>query len=590
MRAGFLMITLLMLKVTFGQGNHTLQVVAPDKPESFFTKQFSYPKRVKDSAQAKTEARNLFNKLRSSGYPGASVDSMKGDTLHTYIYMYVGEKFANIVLKNGNVDERLIGDAGVKQYLLTGKPVQVEVAEMVKEKLLEQCENTGYPFAVVKLDSFKQTGNFFSASIFLTKNELIRYDTLRILGKTKTKRAFLKNYLNLKPGKPYNEASVKLINQRLANLQFLEPVQKRTVEFINGKSKVLLFLKDKKASQFDAILGLLPGSSGQKVLITGDVNLNLLSPFGMGEDFALQWQKLQPKTQTLDVKVSYPYLLGLPLGINVAFDLFKHDTSYVDINGDYGLQYQLSGSNYIRASLQQKITVITDVDTAYIIQNRTLPPNIDLSSNDFALEFHLENLDYKINPVKGYTLTIDAAAGQRVIKKNPNILQLYDEVSGQYFSYLYDTIKLKTIELKLGLTVEKYWKLAAKHTIKTSFDGKYFYAPTVFQNEMYRLGGISSLRGFDDQSIYTPYYTMGNIEYRYLLSKNSFFGAFFNAALVQNAPDRKGRFDYPFGFGVTAALETKAGVFAITYAMGRQLGNKINFNSAKIHFGYINYF
>jgi outer membrane protein assembly factor BamA len=488
------------------------------------------------------------------------------------------------------VDERLIGDAGIKPYLLSGKPVKVEAAEMVKEKLLQQCENTGYPFAAVKLDSFKQDAGFFTASIFLDKNELIRYDTLHILGKTKTKRAFLKNYLNIKVGKPYNESTVKLINQRLGNLQFLEPVQKRTVEFINGKSKVILFLKDKKASQFDAIVGLLPGSSGQKVLITGDVNLNLLSPFGMGENFALQWQKLQPKTQTLDVKVTYPYLLGLPLGVNVKFDLFKRDTTYVDINGDYGVQYQLSGSNYIRASLQQKVTIITNVDTAYIIQNRALPPNIDLSSNDFALEFYIEKLDYKINPVSGYSLTVDGALGERVIKKNPNILQLFDEVSGQYFSYLYDTIRLKTIEFKAGLAVEKYWKLAPRHTIKTNFDGKYFYSPVIFQNEMYRLGGIHSLRGFDDQSIYTPYYAMGNFEYRYLLSKNSYFGAFFNAALVQNGPDRKGPFDYPFGFGVSAAVETKAGVFGITYAMGRQLGNKISFDSAKIHFGYVNYF
>ena len=179
--------------------------------------------------------------------------------------------------------------------------------------------------------------------------------------------------------------------------------------------------------------------------------------------------------------------------------------------------------------------------------------------------------------------------GIRNIRENSGITGLYDEVTGGNFSFLYDSIKLKTIEFSLGLTVEKYWKLAARHTIKTNFDGKYFYAPNIFQNEMYRLGGINSLRGFDDQSIFTPYYAMGNVEYRFLLSKNSFFGAFFNAALVQNSVTRKG-FDYPYGFGVSAAIETKAGVFGITYAMGTQLGNKFTFNSAKIHFGYVNYF
>ena len=580
---------LLLLKVSFGQSNYSVKVVPSDRPIGFFTKSFSYKEKVKDSVQAVLEAKNLFSKLRSEGYIASSVDSIVADSSHAILYIYVGEKVDNIILRNGNVDDKLLGDAGVKYYVTSGKPIKMTDAEVVKDKLLQQCENTGYPFASVKLDSFGRSGKTFTAKVYLDKHELIRFDTIHILGKTHIKKAFLKSYLGIKDGKPYNETVVKRITQRLNELQFLQTIQPRTIEFMNGKAKLNVFVKDKKASQFDFLLGLLPGASGQKVLITGDITLHLFSPLGLGEDLYLQWQKLQPKTQTLDIKVSYPYLLGLPLGISAKFNLYKADTSYVDVNGDYGLQYQLAGSDYLRASLKQKITIVTNVDTQYIIQYRALPPNIDLLSNDFALEYFTQRLDYRFNPTSGYTLTVNGSAGIRSIKKNSGISQLYDEVGGQYFSYLYDSIKLKTFEFKLGLTVEKYWKLGARQTIKTNFDGKYFFAPNIFQNEKYRLGGISSLRGFDDQSIFTPYYAMGNVEYRFLISKNSFFGAFFNAALVQNSLTQKG-FDYPYGFGVTAAIETKFGVFGITYAMGTQLGNKITFNSAKIHFGYVNYF
>ena len=106
----------------------------------------------------------------------------------------------------------------------------------------------------------------------------------------------------------------------MRELQFLEPIQAHTVLFQNGKAKLNLYLKDKKASQFDFLIGFLPGSSGQKLLVTGEAHLHLFSPFGMGEEFYLEWQKLQPKTQKLNVKVVYPYLLGLPLGINVNFE------------------------------------------------------------------------------------------------------------------------------------------------------------------------------------------------------------------------------------------------------------------------------
>ena len=580
---------LLLLKVSFGQGKYSFDIISSDQPKEFFTKSLSFKAKLKDSIEGVQQARDLIIKLHTSGYAAASVDSSKADSTKMLLYIYVGQKVDNIVLRNGNVDDKLLNDAGVKYFVTSGKPIKITDAEIVKDKLLQQCENTGYPFATVKLDSFGQSGTAFTAKIYLDRHDLIRFDTIHILGKTHTKKSFLKSYLGLKPGRPYNETTVKRISQRLAELQYLQIIQPRTVEFLNGKAKVNLFLKDKKASQFDALVGFLPGSSGKKLLITGDASIHLLSPFGLGEDLALQWQKLQPQTQTLDVKVTFPYLLGLPLGISAKFNLYKADTSYVDINGDYGLQYQLIGSDYLRASLQQKVTIVTNVDTAYIIQNRTLPPNIDLISNAFALEYFTQKFDYNINPVSGYSFTINGSVGIRDIKKNSNITQLYDEVTGQNFSYLYDSIKLNTIQLKVGLTAIKYWKLAARHTLKTNFEGKYFYAPSIFENEKFRLGGINSLRGFDDQSIFTPYYAMANVEYRFLLSKNSFFGAFFNAALVQNSITHTG-FDYPFGFGVTAAIETKAGVFGITYAMGRQLGNKITFNSAKIHFGYVNYF
>jgi outer membrane protein assembly factor BamA len=142
----------------------------------------------------------------------------------------------------------------------------------------------------------------------------------------------------------------------------------------------------------------------------------------------------------------------------------------------------------------------------------------------------------------------------------------------------------------VGISIDKYWKLAARHTIKTSFSGAYFFSRNIFENEKYRLGGVSSLRGFDDQSIFTPYFAMANLEYRFLLSKNSYFHTFFNSAMVEDARAGKGPFDFPFGFGAGAAIETKIGLFGITYAMGRQLDNKLSFRSAKIHFGYVNYF
>lgn len=588
MRAAVVILLSVVWSTLLGQKNYAFKVEATDKPAEFFTKKFAYRTQLKDSVQATIELNNLLTKIQEQGYLAVSVDSMYADSLSAYIYMYVGEPVKQLAIRNGNIPESFMASAGVKS--LVGKPVDIAAIAVIKEKLLRQCENTGYPFATVWLDSFYREGNNMAANIYLQKNDLIVIDTIRIFGQTKVKRIFLKSYLGLRTGKPYNEANVARITQRLRELQFAEPIQPHTVEFKNGKAAINLYLKDRKASAFNFLLGFLPGSSGQKLLVTGEARIHLYSLFGVGEEIFLQWEKLQPKTQRLDVRVAYPYLVGLPLGISARFELYKRDTSYLDLNGDYGIQYQIVGSSYLKASLRQQTTIMLNVDTAYIKAARKLPVNLDISSNEFALEYFLQRLDYRFNPTSGYVLKVNGSAGVKQIKKNNAIVGLYDEVTATNFSYLYDTTRLKSFQFRVGLAIDKYWRLAARHTIKTSLNGAYFYSRTVLENEKYRLGGVNSLRGFDDQSIFTPYYAMANLEYRFLLSKNSYFSAFFNAAMVEDIRPGKGPFDFPYGFGAGAAIETKIGLFGITYAMGTQLENKISFRSAKIHFGYVNYF
>jgi len=590
MRRLLLLFFVLWLKGSFAQGPFRLEVVCHDKTPVFFAKRLAYNTSFKDSLQWKREVNVLYGKLQSEGYLVASVDSTvrNGNLLTAYIY--VGDKFQTITIYNGNIPNDFLADINLKN-LNDGKVIPADGTQLFKAKVIQSCENIGFPFAEVVLDSFVVNNRGVSAKLYLQRHELFRFDSLQIEGKTKVKPIFLRNYLGIKIGKVYNEAAVRRISQRLSELQFAEVIRPHTVQFKSDKARTTVFLKDRKASQFNILIGLLPGSSGQKVLITGDVKIHLFSPFGVGEELLLQWQKLQPKTQTLNVKVVYPYLVGLPIGLNVNFQLFKQDTSYLELDGDYGVQYQMVGSDYLKASYRQKLSIILDPDTNFVKINRALPPNLDLSTNEFALEVYLQKLNYKFNPVSGYIFQASVAVGERTIKKNNTILQLYDVQDGTTFGYLYDSIKLTTFQMHLAVTIDKFWKITNRNTIRTMFKGEYLLSQTVLENEKYKIGGNGSLLGFDDRSIYTPYYLIGDLEYRFLISRNSYFYGFFNSALVQEQGYYEyKKFDFPFGFGAGTTFETKVGLFALTYALGRQEGNPISFKTGKIHFGYVNYF
>ncbi len=64
----------------------------------------------------------------------------------------------------------------------------------------------------------------------------------------------------------------------------------------------------------------------------------------------------------------------------------------------------------------------------------------------------------------------------------------------------------------------------------------------------------------------------------------------YNQAWYKNEAVRNNNYDNPFGLGGGLTFETGAGLFTLVYAVGKQFENPIEYNRAKIHFGYINYF
>ena len=71
---------------------------------------------------------------------------------------------------------------------------------------------------------------------------------------------------------------------------------------------------------------------------------------------------------------------------------------------------------------------------------------------------------------------------------------------------------------------------------------------------------------------------------------NSFLFSFLDYGWVNNnVPDYNLNTTY-MGIGLGLAFETKAGIFNISYAVGKQGNNSLDFRQAKIHLGYANFF
>jgi hypothetical protein len=231
------------------------------------------------------------------------------------------------------------------------------------------------------------------------------------------------------------------------------------------------------------------------------------------------------------------------------------------------------------------------LDTTQIISTHELPPVIDYSSIAIGLTYQFNNTNYKFNPRRGNEFSFTGTIGTKTIKQNNVINQLIDPNDSSFnFTTLYDSIKLNSYEVRLNLSGAHYFQLGRTTTLKLGFNGGLYQSPNNFLNELFLIGGYRLLRGFDEQSIYATQYAVGTLEYRYLIGMNSFLFTFLDYGWAKNnVPDFTSNSTY-MGIGLGMAFETKAGIFNISYALGRQDDNAFSFKEAKIHLGYVNFF
>lgn len=557
------------------RGDYTLRIISIN--DQYLLDKIDYRKNfVTKEMRAKELQRVLFVAF-DNAYLTAEYDSLKEDSTNSTAYLNFGDQYKWASLRKGNVDEGVLSQIGFREKLYRNKPVYFKDVKKVQELLIRYFENNGYPFASVKLDSVKIQGAELEAILSLTKNNLCKIDSVVIKGNAKIANVYIYNYLGIKPGNLYNESQLRKVNTRIAELPFLKATRPANVIFTDKQTKLFLYLEKKRASQFDGIIGMLPDDVTGKILFTGDVHLNLQNGLGRGELIDLNWRRLQTQTQDLKMRVVYPFLLRSPLGIDYNFKLYKKDTTFLEVNQNIGLQYLLIGGNYFKIFYNNKISSL--LSTKGLEFSTTLPPYIDYQTNQYGIGVKYERLDYRLNPRKGFYSVVNASAGTKTIKKNA---KLNPEA--------YNGIKLNSTIYTGDIDAGVFFPVFSRMAIKLGAQAAFLQAETIFQNELFRIGGLKSLRGFDEESIFASAFSIFKLEYRYILEQNSYMYVFGDGAWYENNSVKNYIHDTPYGFGAGISFQTKAGIFSISYALGSQFNNPIQLRSGKIHFGIVNYF
>lgn len=533
-----------------------------------------------DVKQRENALRKLHGELLSAGYLEASLDSTEKDSTALIANFHLGRMYQWAQLKPGTVDEEILSSIGFRDKLYHNKALRPTQMRDLFAKVLGYCEQNGYPFASIALDSLDLQAEGLHAVLDLDKSHFITIDSIHLVGNPNVAAIYVYNYLGIKPGMPYNETLIRNISTRIKEIPFLSESKPSEVIFTPKSAGIYLYLDDKKASKFNGILGVLPNNETGEITITGDAKLRLKNALGRGELIDFNWRKLQTLTQDLKVQFTYPFLLNTPFGIDLNFKLYKRDTTFLELNRNLGVQYILKGGDYFKVFIHNQQSSLLSPEL--LLNQTTLPSYADVNTTTYGAGIQKVRLDYRLNPRSGYSLDLTGGVGNKTIKENAELLLENPNI--------YEGVKLRSTQYQVDGKAEVYIPLKNRSTIKLGVKGGSIVNENTFLNEMYRVGGIRTLRGFDEESIIASAFAVSTLEYRFLLEQNSNFYVFFDQGWYENSTPENFTTDTPFGFGAGISFETKAGIFSVNYALGSQFDNPILVRAAKIHFGFVSVF
>ena len=553
--------------------------------------QIKLPNQFSNSLQLHQTVNEILVFCTQKSYILSTVNTQYFKPDSAEISVNLNQSFKWLKLKNYGADFYLLNAAGFSTNDFSNQIFSPNIFAQKVSNALVWLQNNSYPFAAIGLDSVQIDSNTITANILFNKGSQIFFDSIKVIGNVNISPRFLANYTNIKVGKYYNESILKRTDNRISELPYLSLAQSSVIYFYGNKAKLITYINSRKASSFDGIIGFAPNSSqANKLIITGDVNLKLQNILGSGKSLDLNYRSFLNNSQELKFKFNYPYIFNSKIAFDYGLNLLLYDTSFFDLQNDFAFQYRFIGNDYFKVFYATQTTSLITVDTNFIKANRSLPNINDVKKDLYGIGFKKTKINYLPNPSKGFIVEMDFAIGTKNIIKNSTINSLnLDNGKGEFYK-IYDSVKLSYTQYRINFKAEKYLKITNNFVVKTEVNSAWLQTESLFLNELFRIGGLKTLRGFDEQSIFANKFAIANAELRYLLGKNSNVFVFYNQAWYLNEVQKTNQSDNPFGVGLGLVFESGAGLFTLVYAVGKQFQNPIEFNSAKIHFGYINYF
>lgn len=523
--------------------------LSPDEQKSIDSTQ--YAKDHQDAKSVINEVNSFSEKIMQSGFIEAAIEKNKktNDSTFNYqfrlgkristLYIYVSQNsiFKNLIVKEGENDTLKIPINAVENFL---------------QQTLSKLENKGFALSRVRLVDFEKKDGKLRATLSVQSEKVRHLDDIVINGYKKFPESHKYQLKRVYKKKVFNQENLKNIYSDIEKFRFVKQFKFPEILFTTDSTKVYCYLERTKSNTFDGFIGFSNNES-QDVAINGYLDLTLNNLLNTGESFSINWKSDGNDQKTFNGSIELPYIFKTAFGLKAQLNIFKQDSTFQNTKTAIDLGYLFNYNTRLYLGYQSS--------ESSDIQNQNSFSISDYSNSFLTSQFEFISFksDEFLFPEKT-KVDFKTGFGSRRSKFSKN-----DQVF-------------------LNLNLKQVFFLNEKNNIQIKSHNYYLSSDIYIINELYRFGGINSIRGFNENSLQANFFTSLLSEYRYVVAPNLYVHSIIDYGYYNDktSANRGNLIGLGFGFG----LATKNGLFNVVYANGSTNEQEIKGSNSIVHVSF----
>ncbi|MEC4004494.1 hypothetical protein OX283_007485 [Flavobacterium sp. SUN052] len=533
---------------SFGQKNMYLKIVGENEKQTKIIDSIGYGKSFSNAKDVVDESKLFSEKLSKLGFLEQELLETKKENDSTFKYVYtIGAKTNFIHIYIGrNLESENWNLYEAKNDTLK---LPFSESEAFLNATLKKLEAKGFSMAKVKLVNIKKHNGYITADLNVTSDKKRQLNDIVFNGYDKFPIGHKNNLKRLYKKRVFNQDNLDKLYKDIAQYRFVKQTKYPEILFTKDSTKVFVYVEKAQANNFDGFIGF-SNDENKKVVFTGYLDLTLNNILNSGEKLALYWKSNGQDQKIFNLGVEIPYAFKSPIGLKAQLNIFKQDSTFQNTQTaiDFGYYFNYNTRLYLGYQSAES-SDIKNLNTATL--------------SDYKNKFYTSNFEfvnYKnddfLFPEKS-NFNIKIGTGKRDSKFQKN---------AQFFG---------SVNLKHNIYLNN------KNVINIKSQNFYLQSDEYIINELYRFGGINSIRGFNENSLQGNIFSSILTEYRYVLSPSIYVHSIIDYAYFQDKTTKLNGnlLGLGFGFGIL----TKNGLLNLVYANGSTKDQAIKLSNSIVH-------